>query len=140
MIDVADRTYKPDIDEIEAYIGNPLFRELCDYLMGKYKAKYDIAYSGDKILLGWNIRLYRAGKTLCRLYPKSDYFSVLVVVGRAEKERVEHLLPEMSVELQRLYRDTREGMGQRWLLIDLSEHNSVYTDLLRLVDIRSQKA
>lgn len=67
MIYITDKAYKPDINEISEYIENPLFMELYEYLCKEYSALYDIAYSGDNVLLGWNIKFYKAGKTLCRI-------------------------------------------------------------------------
>ncbi len=33
---------------------------------------------------------------MCVVYPKKNYFTVLVVVGNKEKEDVENLLPRLS--------------------------------------------
>ena len=43
----------------------------------------------------------------------------------------------MSMEKkQRIYHNTREGNGQKWLMIDLNSKDNAYQDVLRLVDIR----
>lgn len=97
---------------------------------------YQIAYSGDPILLGWNVRFYKSGRTLCRVYPKEGYFMVLFVVGRREKEQVELMLPKMSEEIQKIYQETKEGMGQRWLIISLTAQDERYEDLQKLIKIR----
>ena len=60
----------------------------------------------------------------------------MVVVGNKEKEDVENLLPRLSEYVQEIYRNTREGNGQRWLMIDLKSKNNVYQDVLRLIEIR----
>lgn len=136
MIDITDRSHKPSLAEIDEFIENPLFGELREHLESAYGAQTDVVYSGEKMLLGWNIPFYKSGRTLCRLYPKRSYFCLLVVIGRKEKERVETLLPFLSGAMQRLYQTTQEGMGQRWLLIDLSEPNALYQDVLQIIAIR----
>ncbi len=136
MIDIRDKGHKPDLAEIEAFIENPLFHELCVHMETAHKALVSVEYSGDTILLGWNVRFRKAGRTLCRLYPKRGYFTVLVVVGSREKERVEALLPRMSDAMHEIYLNTREGMGQRWLLVDLRAPDAIYQDVLKLVSIR----
>lgn len=139
VLSITDKNHQPSLEEISEYIGNPLFDKLCGHMQAEFGASADTAYSRDVILPGWNVRFHRSGKTLCRLYPKSGFFSVLVVVGKKEKERVEALLPEMSARLQRVYSNTPEGMGQRWLIMDFDRHDTAYDDLLRIIRIRMGK-
>lgn len=70
------------------------------------------------------------------VYPKDKCFTVLVVVGNKEKECVENLLSHLSKEVQALYRSTKEGNSQRWLMIDVRSDGCVYRDVLRLIHIR----
>ncbi len=136
MTGMTDKAHEPSLAEIGDFIGNPLFGALCAHMETAYGARCDVAYSGDNVLLGWNLRFHKAGRTLCRLYPKKGCFTVLVVIGRRETERAEALLPDMSEAVRTLYFNTQEGMGQRWLLIDLRAPDAVYRDVLRLVAIR----
>lgn len=136
MIDITDKTHEPSIKEISEFIENPLFMQMYGHLIVQYQARCDMTYSGDNVLLGWNVKFHRSGRALCRLYPKRGFFTVLLVVGRKEKERAEALLPKMSPAMQDIYRNTKEGMGQRWLLIDLCAPDALYEDVLKLVEIR----
>ena len=119
MIDIKDMGYSPSIAEIGDSIGLPLFEVFCRYMDEEYQAVRKIEYSKDVWARGWNVKFRKAGKSLCVVYPKNKYFTVLVVVSNKEKERVENMLPYLSGELQELYRNTKEGNGQRWLMIDL---------------------
>ncbi len=78
----------------------------------EYKAVCRIEYSKDVWARGWNVKFKKAGKSLCVVYPKEKYFTVLVVVGNKERERVENLLPQMSEEIRELYQTTKRGMGR----------------------------
>ena len=60
----------------------------------------------------------------------------MIVVGVKQKTQVEAILPECTVELQKIYKQTQEGNGQRWLMIDLEDKDGLYNDLLRLIQIR----
>lgn len=60
----------------------------------------------------------------------------MIVVGTKEKALVEAMLPECMVELADIYRQTKEGNGQRWLMIDLEDKNDLYNDVWRLIQIR----
>lgn len=138
MIDITDRNHQPSIKEISDCIGNPLFHKLYGHMRDGMDALYSVDYSGDRLLLGWNIRFYKGGRTLCRLYPKKGYFSVLVVIGRKEKARVEAELTQMCGVMRDIYESTKEGMGQRWLLIDLHTEDALFQDVQRLVSIRRE--
>lgn len=137
-IDIKDMSYSPSIKEIGDYIGLPLFRTFCYYMDKEYQAIRKSEYSKDVWARGWNVKFRKAGKSLCVIYPKVNYFTVLVVVGAKEKARVEKMLPYLSKELQELYRNTKEGNGQRWLMIDLHSDDGVYQDVLQLIRIRRE--
>ena len=83
-----------------------------------------------------NIKFKKAGKTLCTIYPRKNYFTVMVVIGKKEKEQTQLVLDELSYNIQKIYHNTREGNNQKWLMIDLNENDEVYKDILRLIDIR----
>ena len=138
MIDIKDMGYSPSIAEIGDSIGLPLFEVFCRYMDEEYQAVRKIEYSKDVWARGWNVKSRKAGKSLCVVYPKNKYFTVLVVVSNKEKERVENMLPYLSGELQELYRNTKEGNGQRWLMIDLYSDDEVYQDVLQLIRIRRE--
>ena len=138
MINLTDKTCLPEINQIGDYIGNPLFWTMHEYLTQDRKALCELAYSGDSNLPGWNVSYRKSGRALCRLYPKRGYFAVLTVVGRKEKQRVEDFLPHASQQMRDIYLATAEGMGQRWLMIDLHTEDELYRDVLKLIDIRRE--
>ena len=133
---IRDKTRQPSAAEIGEYINTPLFDELCRYMEDEYQALRKIEYSGDQVLLGWNMKFKKAGKTLCTVYPARGRFSMLLVVGPKEKPWVEERLPTFSDGFQRIYRETKEGMGQRWLLLPLETPSALYDDALRVICIR----
>ncbi len=138
MLDLKDINYMPNIDEISDYIGNPLFDQFCKFMDSEYKALRKFEYSKDVWARGWNIKLRKAGKSLCAIYPKENYFTVLVVIGNKEKEKVEEIWPQLSDEMQTIYRETKEGNGQRWLMIELHSDDCIYQDTLKLIRIRRE--
>lgn len=138
MLDLKDINDVPDINDISDYIGNSLFDQFLQYMNSEYKVLYKIEYSKDVWARGWNLKLRKAGKGLCVIYPRENYFTVLVVVGNKEKNKVEEILPQLSGEVQKIYHNTKEGNGQRWLMIDLKSDDCVYQDVLRLIRIRRE--
>lgn len=137
MIDLKDRNYCPTLDEVGAYIQNPVFQEFCTKIKETYKCSEKIEYSCCSMEPGWNVKFKKYGKSLCTIYPRESYFTVMVVVGRKEKDSVEEILPACTSRLREIYEETAEGNGQRWLMIDLEDTDSMYQDVLRLIKIRS---
>ena len=124
------------MEQISEVVRNPVFMVFCSEIKGTYQCSEKIEYSSCSWEKGWNIKFKKAGKTLCTIYPRECYFTVMVVVGAKEKPYVEAVLPECSAELQGIYRQTQEGNGQRWLMIDLEDKEKLYHDILRLIQIR----
>ena len=139
MIDLKDPSHSPTLDEIGTYIQNPVFQKFCSEIKDAYKCTEKIEYSCCSMEPGWNVKFKKSGKSLCTLYPRESYFTAMIVVGRKEKESVEEILPECTSRLQELYEETKEGNWQRWLMIDLEDHDSMYHDVLRLIKIRSTR-
>lgn len=139
MIDIKDHNYCPTLDEIGEYIKNPVFNKLCAEIETKYNSKAKIEYSSCSLERGWNIKYKKSGKSLCTIYLRESYFTVMIVVGRKEKEQVESILPDCTVELQEIYNQTKEGNGQKWLMIDLEDSENMYRDILRLIEIRNMR-
>lgn len=136
MIDIQDKNYCPALDEVAAYIGNPVFNQFCTEITDKYNCNGKLEFSSCSWEPGWNVKFKKAGKTLCTLYPRESYFTVMVVIGRTEKDNVEAILPGCTAELQEIYAQTKEGNGQRWLMIDLEDKGDMYCDIFRLIQIR----
>lgn len=136
MIDLQDKGVCPALEEISEYVRNPVFMEFCSEIKDTYKCKEKIEYSSCSLERGWNIKFKKAGKTLCTVYPREGYFTVLVVVGAKEKAHVEAILTECTAELQNIYAQTKEGNAQRWLMVDIEDKDGLYADLQQLIQIR----
>lgn len=136
MIDIQDKNTCPVLEEIGDYVRNPLFMEFCGQVKSRFSVKEKIEYSGCSWESGWNVKFKKAGKTLCTIYSREGYFTVLVVVGAKESAPVTELLQSCSPKQREVYQQTKEGNGQRWLMIDLEDAGSLYEDVLRLVEIR----
>lgn len=136
MLDLQDKNTCPTLEQISEVVRNPVFMEFCSEIRDAYQCGEKIEYSSCSWEKGWNIKFKKAGKTLCTIYPRECYFTVMVVVGAKEKPHVEAVLPECTAELQRIYQQTREGNGQRWLMIDIEDKEKLYYDILHLIQIR----
>ena len=136
MIDIYRKDYQPALDEIGEFVNNPVFLQFCGELERRYHVVPKIEFSSCSWEPGWNVKFKKSGKNLCTVYPRENYFTVLVVIGTKEKEAAESILEELTPELQELYSHTQAGNGQKWLMIPLEDCDQMYSDVLRLIDIR----
>ncbi len=136
MIDLYNRNETPTLEDFGEFIKNPLFEQFCLEIKNRYQCSEKIEYSSCSWKPGWNIKFRKSGKSLCTIYPGESYFTVLIVIGKKEKERTENLLPDCTSQLQQIYAQTDEGNGQKWLMIDLEDADDLYRDILSLIAIR----
>lgn len=136
MIDMKDFQYTPSIEEICEYVNNPLLYDFCGRMKRDFRAACKIEFSKCSWEYGWNVKFKKSGKSLCTIYPRECYFTVLVVIGTKEKEKAEEILPKLASELQEIYYQTQEGNGKRWLMIDLEDVGEVYDGVWKFIELR----
>lgn len=84
---------------------------------------------------GWNVKYKKAGRTLCTLYPMEGFFIALIVIGERERLEIEFALPLFTEHFVRLYHDTKCGMGQKWLMIRVTDE-VILDDVKQCIAIR----
>jgi AraC family transcriptional regulator len=136
--DKTNGTQKPSLAAISAYVKCPLFDSLCKHVEIEYQSKPVLVYSKCSMQYGWNVKYKKAGRTLCTLYPMEGYFIALVVIGDREQTETELMLPFCTEYLQQLYQETKTGMGQKWLMINVTD-DAVLEDVKRCIAIRRSK-
>lgn len=136
MIDILDSSVIPTIEQLGEYVNNELWNSFCNYLITEYKIKPHLDYSKCSWQPGWNVKFKKSGKNLCTLYPQNGYFTVLVVIGNKEKEAFKILLPTLASSLQEIYHETKEGNGQRWLMIDLEDDDTRLQGVKKMIALK----
>lgn len=137
MIDIKDKEYCPTLEEIGEFINNAVFLQFCAEVQAKYNCKETIEFSSCSWEYGWNVKFKKSGKSLCTIYPREGFFTVLIVIGEKEREAAETILYECTPGLRAIYDQTNTGNGQKWLMIDLEDRKEMYTDILRLITVRN---
>lgn len=135
-MNILDKKVEPKMDEMLLYVDTKAFLTFHQTLCETYTIQPKIEYSCCSKERGWNIKYKKAGKSLCIIYPKQNYFIALVVIGKKEKQAVEQLLSSCCEYIQNLYHQTEEGNGQKWLMIEIHEENTIFSDTLKLIQIR----
>jgi Protein of unknown function (DUF3788) len=134
---ITDKSAPPDERAIRDWIGPEAFEhwaELQNWIETSYPGVFapDWLYGGKN--RGWSLR-YRKTKALCTLLPAYRLFSVLVVLGRAEREKFEGRRYSWSPRLVKLYDEARPYPDGKWLTVAISSAD----DRHELTDLMSMK-
>jgi AraC family transcriptional regulator len=135
--DKADSSEKPIAETFRTFINNPLWDDLCNHIETEYQSKPVFEYSKCSGQPGWNMKYKKAGRSLCTIYPMEGYFIALVVIGEAEREKTELMLPFCSEYFQKLYHSTKALMNQKWLMINVLDA-AILEDVKHCIAIRRE--
>lgn len=98
---------------------------------------YDTDRLWDKGFGDWKIeyKYRRGGKTLCTLYAKEGHAELLIIYGKAEREKFEAIKESVSEPLRDIYEKTESLHDGKWLWIPLDD-KLVVEDALAMLKIK----
>ncbi|MCD1634577.1 DUF3788 domain-containing protein [Martelella mediterranea] len=133
---LTDRSAPPDDIAIRGWIGPDAYAHwsaLRDWIAAAYPGVFapDWIFGGQKH--GWALR-YKKNRAFCTFLPEYRVFSVVIVLGAAEREKVEARREALSPRLMKLYDSTETYRDGKWLKIGVSSADELrdVTDLLIL--------
>lgn len=126
----------PNPEEFSALLGQELYgvwRELCAVI----EAEYDMEKVWAKGGRAWTYELKyrRGGRTLCALEVREGLFGVLIVLGKAERERFEADPGRFSEEVRKIYAETWTYHNGKWLLLAPADP-SLFGDIRELLHLK----
>lgn len=136
MFSKEDFSYIPTEYEMSNYINNELWNKFCEFIKSNYNVNPRFEFSKCSLEYGWNVKFKKGNKTLCTVYPRENYFCVMIVIGKKEKEQFENMLYNFCIEIQEIYKTTKECNNQKWLMIDLEDEDRKYEDVKKMLNIR----
>lgn len=77
----------------------------------------------------------RGGKTLCTFYAKKDVANILIILGKAEREKFELQKEDFSKEIFSLYEQTKTFHDGKWLWIPL-DNALKFEDIIGMLKIK----
>ena len=128
----------PTEDIMKKYINNDLWEDFCQYMKNTYNVIPKFEFSKCSLEYGWNVKFKKGSRSLCTVYPRENYFTVLVVISKNEKECFKKMFSSFCYEVQQIYEHTEEGNNQKWLMIDLEDNDKRYEDVKKIIEIRNK--
>lgn len=126
---------KPSIPQIDIFIDNPLFSDLCAHLESAYGVTPTVEHSICSGAPGWNMKYKKSGRALCTLYPAEGFFTCMVSIGTKEAMEAELLLSNCTDTVRALYWQCKPFNGGRWLMIDVKSPE-ILADVKALIGTR----
>lgn len=123
--------------EMKEYIHNNLWESFCAYMKATYNIVPKFEFSKCNWEYGWNIKFKKGSKSLCTVYPRENYFTMLIVIGKKEKKLFENTFSFFSSDIQKIYKETPEANSQKWLMIDLEDNDQKYEDIKKIIGFRA---
>jgi len=106
---------KPSKKEIIKTIGKKshLWIEMHKYLKENYDFATELVFWTKKY--GWTVRYKKGSRTMCYFFPEKGAYSVLIVLGKKETEKVD--LTKLNTKVRSVFKDTKQLHDGRWLWI-----------------------
>lgn len=124
-------------------------KELINELVGEQKAGisirlaeeierlYEMETTWGKGFGDWiyEYKYRRGGKTLCTFYFKQNVANILIILGKAEREKLEQRRSEFSEMLMSVYDETQSYHDGKWLWIPIDDGLS-FGDIIEMLKIK----
>lgn len=133
--DIYPRDRMPGAAEIAAFVERAEWPALLAFLQEERGLKPKCEYSSCSMAPGWNVKFKSKGRAVCTLYPDAGKFACMVVIGEALQPYAELLLPQFDAYTQEIYRKTENGMGGKWLFLEVTSPE-ILRDTLELLALR----
>lgn len=130
-----DKNHQPTNDEILVSIGSKksLWERLIESLTSNYTVQRDLRFYGKNY--GWAVRFRRGGKALLSMYPGKDSFSVQIVIGPTDAEKVADL--DLGESVRKVLEKAHQFPEGRWLFIKVESEKDL-NDIQQLLLVKSR--
>ena len=129
---------KPAQKEILALLGKEAFdawKAVCYFVSDHYNMD-SIWDNGGKYGV-YEHKFRKSGKTLCTLYIKENELVVLIVFGKAEREKFEAERMDFSRELQTIYDNAKTYHDGKWMYIKVKDSH-MFSDIIGMLVIKKR--
>jgi len=138
---IANANTQPSMAQIQNHImgdAGTRWRRLTSHLEQNVKSKPQITYSTCAGKPGWNVKYKKSGRALCTLYPESESFMALVVLGERDHEAFNASAPVYTEYTRDMYETCKPLGSAKWLMISVVS-DEILDDILKLIHLKMQK-
>lgn len=134
-----DKEHRPSQEEIVKTIGerSSLWLKIHKFVAENYDFSGELVFFTKKY--GWAIRYRKKGKTLGYFFPEAGAFSVLLVLGSKESEKVAPVASQLTAGIKSVFENTEQLHDGLWLWIRVLTESDVKSVKLLLQAKAKQK-
>ena len=112
---------KPSDEVILEALGSakPLWLELHAYMREQYDFSQETIFFAKNY--GWAVRYRKASRTMCYAFPECVSFSMLIVLGKDEAQRVDAQKELLNQTVRDVFDQTEQFHDGKWLWIRVTE-------------------
>ncbi len=92
-----------------------LWLRIHEFIADNYNFNKELAFFSKNY--GWTVRYRKSNKTLASFFPEKGAFSILLVLGRMEAEKVNLIRDKLNKNFLSIFDDTEQLHDGRWLWI-----------------------
>jgi hypothetical protein len=134
---IIDGAREPSPARVAAWIGAQNFKRWTDlrrFIDSHYPGVFDgeWLFGGQKH--GWTLR-FKASKSFCTLIPERGRFKVVLVFGKAEREKVKAVLSSLESHVRADYQKSPTYPDGTWLVTTVDSAR-VVRDVTRLLELK----
>lgn len=122
---LSDKSNQPTHDDIKNWVGETLdlWENIHDFISQNYDFNRELAFFSKNY--GWTVRYRKAKKTLASFFPERSAFSVLLVLGKDEAEKVDQIRSELDMDFLTVFDHTEQLHDGRWLWIRILNRDNL---------------
>lgn len=126
----------PSAEELTSLLGEPLYT-LWQKLVEMIEENYETERLWGRGGKDWDYeyKYRRGGKTLCALYAKPNALGLMIIFGKAEREKFEELRDELSKDVCDVYDRAKTHHDGKWVMFEPTDA-FVFPDYLKLLAVK----
>ncbi|SDY11899.1 Protein of unknown function [Evansella caseinilytica] len=126
----------PDEEELCKLMGDGIY-EIWTCIIQFMKRNYTLDKQwrdGGKTGV-YELKYRKSSRTICTLYPKESGLCVLIIFGKAEREKFEQSRADFSKYINDFYDETHQYHDGKWMLFDV-ENMRTAEEIQKLIAIK----
>ncbi|WP_163195381.1 DUF3788 domain-containing protein [Clostridium thermarum] len=128
----------PTNQDLKELLGEEKFNvwtSVCNLVEGLYSME-TVWYKGYRDWI-YELKYRRSGKTLCALNAKENCVGLMIIFGKAEREKFENECQSYAAEIQKVYNNSTTHYDGKWMMFELKDL-SLIEDIRRLLYIKKR--
>lgn len=128
----------PEAKELLSIMGEEKYKIWCDinhFIINNYVMDF-IWSNGGKTGI-YELKYRKSSKTLCALYPREQGLCILIIFGKAERDKFEEARTDFSDYIKQFYDNTHQYHDGKWLYIEVTDQVPT-DDIIKLLQIKKK--